>query len=182
MDAAHDDDAFHLFGPPPALASPTSYELFPQAATTSTASTSDAVDRVAPLAYKAAPTLEVRATAPPPFDGEENAGGDAFELFPMAADITSLAPSEFTATDMSDGRRSSSAATVSTTAAYSRAGSMASVVAAAAVLNGAPLSPVHKMSGNAVDIIAVRSTEDQYFCTPWHVRLAQLGACVCKSR
>lgn len=181
MDATHDDDAFHLFGGPPAPASPDVFELFPQAPAPLPSAVLSAVDvvteRVATLELKPAPTLELRAMAPPSDADGGDSDGD-FDLFPPVPPTIALAGSDSTvaAADVSDGLRSSrstsAAAAAANVAAFSRARSLSAVVATAAAVNGTPLSPVHKMSGNAVDVIAVRSTEDQFFTTPWHVRLS----------
>ncbi|TYZ58802.1 hypothetical protein PybrP1_001578 [[Pythium] brassicae (nom. inval.)] len=234
MNATHDDDdAFHLFGAPPAVASPDAFELFPTApaAASATSTVDDVSERVATLALKPAPMLELRAMAPPsdadggddddafelfptappaastvddvtdrvatlalkpapwlevramapPIEADEGDEDGGFDLFPTTAPATALVGSDSTAaTDLSGNHRSSrstsatAAAAAANVAAFSRVRSLSAVVANTSGTNGAPLSPVHKMSGNAVDIIAVRSTEDQYFTTPWHVSFGGL--------
>jgi len=117
-------------------------------------------EQVHTLPIKEAPIQLARATAPADEDGGED---DGFELFPMAAVIKTLESSESAVTDTSEYSM------YSDSASFSRSNSTPAAVSAATYVTATPLSPSHKVSGNAVDIIAVRSTEDQYFTTPWHV-------------
>lgn len=126
-------------------------------------------EHVEALPVKAVPLQLARATAPPDNDSDEVVENHEFVLFPTAdASFKPLMPSASAVTDTTDYASTDS---MDTTQSFSRSNSVAAVASAAMTAAGMPLSPAYKMSGNAVDIIAVRSTEDQYFTTPWHVRL-----------
>ncbi|GAB9463477.1 Lipin-like protein [Globisporangium polare] len=141
----------------PASAEPTppsNYELFPMA--TGQLEGME-IEKVQALETKEGPMLVARATAPADEGGAED---HDFVLFPTGDVVKTLVASESAVTDTSDYSMYSGSSS------FSRSNSTPAAVFAAP----APLSPSYKVSGNAVDVIAVRSTEDQYFTTPWHVR------------
>lgn len=169
-----DHDDFDLFGSAPMSAamsaptstiaqvqpvsaepsSPSNYELFPMA--TGQLEGLE-IEQVQALETKEGPMLVAKATAPTDEPGAEE---QDFVLFPTGDVVKTLVTSESAVTDASDYSMYSGSSS------FSRSNS----TPAATFTAPAPLSPSYKVSGNAVDVIAVRSTENQYFTTPWHVR------------
>lgn len=134
--------------------SPSNYELFPMA--TGQLEGLE-IEQVQALETKEGPMLVAKATASADEPGAEE---QDFVLFPTGDVVKTLVTSESAVTDTSDYSM------YSDSSSFSRSNS----TPAATFTTPAPLSPLYKVSGNAVDVVAVRSTEDQYFTTPWHVR------------
>jgi hypothetical protein len=119
---------------------------------------------------------QVSDAAPPPslasVAAPESPGG--YELFPIGPPADKLA--EAAATNglglfpsMGDSNRSLDTSGASSETTYRPP---PPPTAMAMTTTGAPAlpPPSYKMSGNAVDIIAVRNMDDQFLTTSWHVR------------
>ncbi|GLD99915.1 hypothetical protein PINS_up008643 [Pythium insidiosum] len=153
--ASSRDDAFDLFGTGSmddltkatagidltAEPSPSEYTLFPQAPS------------------------DVEIPRDLPSGAEADAVDDEFLLFPTAGDLVAEgAPPPFSTTTTA-----SSSSYTSSMTSWDAPPSPTSLDRRLNGHNLAPAPPQFKNSGNAVDIIAVRSTENLVFTTPWHV-------------